>query len=111
MSTIRVTGRQTPACHLLASPLAQPLPSGLLMVPTLISSDPHIRSDEDVLLPARTPVDVLQAIDSVDSTDIQFTLGVNELVVSRETACRSADSAPTDHVPCPDFDGTCSQRK
>ena len=42
MSIIRVTGRQTPACHLLASPLAQPLPSGLLMVPTLvISSDPQ----------------------------------------------------------------------
>ena len=49
---------------------------------------------------------VLQAIDSVDSTDIQFTVGVNELVVSRETVCRSADSAPADHVPCPDFDGT-----
>ena len=118
MTTIRVTGRQKPACHLLASPLDQPLPSGLLMVPTLISSDPYSRfvrvanlSDEDVLLPARTPVAVLQAIDSVDSTDIQFTVGVNELVVSRETVCRSADSAPADHVPCPDFDGTSSQRK
>ena len=54
---------------------------------------------------------VLQAIDSVDSTDIQFTVGVNELVVSRETACRSAHSAPADHVPCLDFDGTSSQRK
>ena len=118
MTTIRVTGRQKPACHLPASPLAQPLPSGLLMVPTLISSDPHSRlvrvanlSDEDVLLPARTPVAVLQAIDSVDSTDIQFTVGVSELVVSRETVCCSADSAPADHVPCPDFDGTSSQRK
>ena len=118
MTTIRVTGRQKPACHLLASPLAQPLPSGLLMVPTLISSDPYSRfvrvanlSDEDVLLPSRTPVAVLQAIDSVDSSDIQFTVGVSELVVSRETVCRSADSAPADHVPCPDFDGTSSQRK
>ena len=118
MTTIRVTGRQKPACHLLASPVAQPLPSGLLMVPTLISSDPYSRfvrvanlSDEDVLLSARTPVAVLQAIDSVDSTDIQFTVGVNELVVSRETVCRSADSAPADHVLCPDFDGTSSQRK
>ena len=118
MTTIRVTGRQKPACHLLASPLAQPLPSGLLMVPTLISSDPYSRfvrvanlSDEDVLLPSRTPVAVLQAIYSLDSSDIQFTVGVNELVVSRETVCRSADSAPADHVPCPDFDGTSSQRK
>ena len=118
MTTIRETGRQKPACHLLASPLAQPLPSGLLMVPTLISSNPYSRfvrvanlSDEDVLLPARTPVAVLQAIDSVDSTDIQFTDGVSELVVSREAVCRSADSAPADHVPCPDFDGTSSQRK
>ena len=118
MTTIRATGGQKPACHLLASPLAQPLPSWLLMVPTLISSDPYSRfvrvanlSDEDVLLPARTPVAVLQAIDSVDSTDIQFTVGVSELVVSRETVCRSADSAPADHVPCPDYDGTSSQRK
>ena len=38
-------------------------------------------------------------------------LNHNELVVSRETACRSADSAPADHVPCPDFDGTSSQQK
>ncbi len=28
MTTIRVTGRQKPACHLLASPLAQPCPVG-----------------------------------------------------------------------------------
>ena len=83
MSTIRVTGRQKPACHLLASPLAQPLPRGLLMVPTLSSSDPYSRfvrvanlSNEDVLLPARTPMAVLQVIDRVDSTDIHFTVAV-----------------------------------
>ena len=29
----------------------------------------------------------------------------------RETVCRSGDSAPADHVPCPDADGTSSQRK
>ena len=29
----------------------------------------------------------------------------------RESVCRSGDSAPADHVPCPDVDGTSSQRK
>ena len=61
------------------------------MVPTLISSDPSSRfigianlSGEDVLLPARTSVVLLQAIGSVDNIDIQYTVGVNELMVSRE---------------------------
>ena len=68
MITIRVKGRQKPARHLYATPLAQPLPRELLMVPTLISSDPSSRfigianlSGEDVLLPARTSVTLLQA--------------------------------------------------
>ena len=29
----------------------------------------------------------------------------------RETVCRAGDSAPADHVPCPNVDGTSSQRK
>ena len=63
MITIRMRDRQKRACRLFASPLAQPLAHGLLMVPTLINSDPYNRfirianlSAEDVLLPARTPV-------------------------------------------------------
>ena len=86
MPTVRVTGRQKPACHRFAAPLAQPLPHGLLMVPTLVSSDPYSRfvkvanlSDEDVLLPARAPAALLQAVDSVERNDIQFSVGINEL--------------------------------
>ena len=103
MITIRVTGRQKPACHLIASPLAQPLPRRPSLVPTLASSDPYHRfiriankSAEDVLLPARTSVALFQAVDNVDSTDMQFTAGVNELVVSRETADCPTDFAPAD---------------
>ena len=108
-NSIRVTGRQNPACHLYATPLAQPLPRGLLTVPALIGSDPSNRfitianlSGEDVLLPARTSVALLQAIGSVDNNDIRFTVGLNDLVVSRETANRPADSAPARHISCPD---------
>ena len=118
MITSRVTGRQKPACHLYASPLAQPLAHGLLMVPTLIGSAPYNRfirianlSGEDVLLPARPSVALLQSTGSEDNNDTQFTIGVNELVVSRETANRPADSAPAHYISCPDFDGTSSQRK
>ena len=74
MATIRVTGRKKPACHLFAAPLAQPLPYGLLMVQTLVSSDPYSRfvrvanlSDEDAFLPARTTVALLQAVDGTSS--------------------------------------------
>ena len=81
-----VTGRQKPACYLLAAPLAQPLPHGLLMVPILSSSNPYSRfiratnlSDEDVFLLARTPVALLQAIDSIESNNIQFPVGINQL--------------------------------
>ena len=118
MPTVRVTGRQKPACHLFAAPLAQPLPHGLLMVPTLVSSDPYSRfvkvanlSDEDVLLPARAPAALLQAVDSVETNDIQFSVGIKEMVVSKETASSSTDLAPEDHIFCPDFDGTSSKRR
>ena len=37
--TLRITGVQRPSRHLLASPLAQPLPRGLLLIPTLVSGD------------------------------------------------------------------------
>ena len=74
MATIRVTGRKKPACHLFAAPLAQPVPYGLLMVQTLVSSDPYSRcvrvanlSDEDAFLPARTTVALLQAVDGTSS--------------------------------------------
>ena len=53
---------------------------------TLVSSDPYTRfvrvahlANEDVLLPASTPVALLQAVDSVERNDIQFSVGINEL--------------------------------
>ena len=61
------------------------------MVRTLVHGDPYSRfvrfanlSDEDMLLPVRTPVVLLQAVDSVESNNIQFSVSINELVVSRD---------------------------
>ena len=39
LATIRIKGAQKPLRQLLASPLAQPPPGGLLLVPTLVSED------------------------------------------------------------------------
>ena len=58
LATIRITGVQKPLRQLLASPLAQPLPGGLLLVPTLVSEEATQRcirianlSEEDYILP------------------------------------------------------------
>lgn len=74
LTNIRITGVQKPLCHLLASPLAQPLPGGLLLIPTLMSEDATQHcvciaelSEEDYILLSRTPVAVLYAIDGVES--------------------------------------------
>ena len=73
LATIRITAVQKPLRHLLALPLAQPLPGGLLLVPTLVSEDATqccVRianlSEEDYILPSRTPVAVFHAIDGVE---------------------------------------------
>ena len=39
MATVPVTGNQQTTSHLLASPLAQPLPGGLMLIPTLVSKE------------------------------------------------------------------------
>ena len=74
--TLRITGVQRPSRHLLASPLAQPLPRGLLLIPTLVSGDATQRcvrlanlSAEDYILARRTPVAVLHAVDGIESDD------------------------------------------
>ena len=79
LAAIRITGVQKPLRQLLASPVAQPLPGGLLLVPTLVNEDATQRcvrvanlSEEDYILPSRTPVEVLHAIDGAEwrrSTD------------------------------------------
>ena len=62
LATIRITEVQKPLRQLLVSPLAQPPPGGLLLVPTLVSEDATQRcvriadlSEEDYILPSRTP--------------------------------------------------------
>ena len=114
--TLRVTGVQRPSRYLLASPLAQPLPRGLLLIPTLVSGDATQRcvrlanlSAEDYILARRTPVAVLHAVDGIESDEgVQITTTCNEMTVSMEPSI--AESAPSDAVPCPAFDGTDDER-
>ena len=92
LATIRITGVQKPLRQLLASPLAQPLPVGLLLVPTFVSEDATQRcvriadlSEEDYILPSRTPVAVLHAIDGVESDEgVQITTACNEMTITVE---------------------------
>ena len=118
MATVPVTGNQQTTSHLLASPLAQPLPGGLMVIPTLVSKDHSSRyirvanlTQEDCHLPARTPIAVLHAVEPEDShqDDIAFTAGVRELIISREP--RAAQSPQPASISCPDFDGTADQRE
>ena len=114
--TLRITGVQRPSRHLLASPLAQPLPRGLLLIPTLVSGDVTQRcmrlanlSAEDYILARRTPVAVLHAVNGIESDEgVQITTTCNEMTVSMEPSI--AESAPSDAVPCPAFDGTDDER-
>lgn len=116
LTTVRITGVQQPLRHLLASPLAQPLPRGLLLIPTLVQGDTTQRcvrvanlSEEDCILPPRTPVAVLHAVESIESDEgVQITATCSEMTVTREQS--TAERTPPDTVPCPAFDGTDRQR-
>ena len=110
--TLGITGVQRPSRPLLASPLAQPLPRGLLLIPTLVSGDATQRcvrlanlSAEDYILARRTPVAVLHVVDGIESDEgVQITTTCNEMTVSMEPSIEEtlpSMSAPSDAVPCP----------
>ncbi|KAL8586473.1 hypothetical protein ACOMHN_050068 [Nucella lapillus] len=115
-ATIRISNGPHSPFHLLASPLSKPLPGSLLLIPTLVSKDPSARfvrianlSSEDHFLPTRSPVAVLETVDSVeDKHGPQVTLGVNELLISTEGA---EPTSPPSPIPSPQFDGTTSQQQ
>ena len=110
--TLRITGVQGPSRPMLASPMAQPLPRGLLFIPTLVSGNATQRcvrlanlSAEDYILARRTPVAVLHAVDGIESDEgVQITTTCNEMTVSMEPSI--AEYAPSDAVSSPAFDGT-----
>ena len=116
LATIRITGAQKPLRQLLASPLAQPLPGGLLLMPTLVSEDARQRcvrianlSEEDYILPSRTPVAVLHAIDGAENDKgVQITRACNKMTITVEHS--TAEATAPEAVPCPAFDGTDGQR-
>ena len=116
LATIRITGVQKPSRHFLASPLAQPLPGSLLLVLTLVSEDATQRcdrianlSEEDCILPSRTSLAVLHAVDSIESDEgIHITTACNEMTITVENA--TTETATPETVPCPAFDGTDGQR-
>ena len=74
MASVRISGvRQH---NLVAEPCHQPLPAGLILVPTLISGDQSLRyvrvvnlTEEDIVLRGRTPIEALHAVDTVDSEE------------------------------------------
>ena len=92
LATIRITRMQKPLRQLLASPLAQPLPGGLLLVPTLVSEDATQRcvrianlSEENYILPSRTPVAILHVIDGAESDEgVQITTACSEMTITVE---------------------------
>ena len=66
-------------------------------------------SAEDYILARRTPVAVLHAVDGIESDEgVQITTTCNEMTVSMGPFI--AESAPSDAVPCPAFDGTDDER-
>ncbi|KAK7488583.1 hypothetical protein BaRGS_00020200, partial [Batillaria attramentaria] len=115
-ATIRITSTQKSCAPLLASPLAQPLPQGLLLIPTLVSDQPSQRyvrlvniTSEDCILPARTPVAQLHAASCFEGQDIQVRANCSQLTVDIERV--STDPAAPGTVPCPDFDGDDEDRQ
>nr|KAG5706518.1 hypothetical protein BaRGS_028689 [Batillaria attramentaria] len=119
MSTVRVTGPRDQNCSLMAAPLGQPLPGGLVVVPTLLEGDNKHRfvrmanmSPEDVLLPARTPVAWLHAVDGIEEDEaVQVTVSCSEVTITPKSA-ESTPTADVPKVPLPaTFDGTHEQRR
>ncbi|KAK7483472.1 hypothetical protein BaRGS_00025271, partial [Batillaria attramentaria] len=115
-ATIKITSTQKSCDPLLASPLAQPLPQGLLLIPTLVSDQPSQRyvrlvniTSEDCILPARTPVAQLHAASCFEGQDIQVRANCSQLTVDIERV--STDPAAPGTVPCPDFDGDDEDRQ
>ena len=118
VANIQITGRShSQSDHKLANPyialpMAQSLPRGLMLVPTLISASGirHIRvanlSGEDCMLPAKTPLARLETVDYVESGQAE--------VVCREHSIEIGwkGQVPEDQetIPCPEIDATPSQR-
>ena len=106
---------QKPSCHLLASPLAQLLPVGLLLIPTLVSEDVTqccVRianlSEEDCILPSCIPVVVLHADDGTKNDEgMHITTACNEMTITMEPTITEA--MPPGTVPCPAFGGMDGQ--
>ena len=107
----------SPACatHLVAEPMQTSLPGGLMLVPTLMSTDIEYRcvrlvnvTSLSVCLKLRTPVPVLRATDGVKGDEVSLT--VNEHTIAYETDTTQLSDCNV-NVPCPDFDGTIEERE
>ena len=112
---VRIT---IPACPslLVAEQLQTSLPGGLMLVPTLISSDREYRyvrlvnvTSASVCLQPRTPIAMLHVAESVKGDEISVTL--NESTISYETCTTTPLRDSNVNVPCPDFEGTTEHRE
>ena len=112
---VRIT---SPACstQLVAEQLQTSLPGGLMLVPTLISSNREYRyvrlvnvTSSSVCLQPRTPIAVLHVAEGVKGDEVTLTL--NESTISYETCTATPLRDSNVNVPCPDFEGTTEQRE
>jgi hypothetical protein len=98
--TAKVTSNTSLHNYLFASPLQQPLPCGVIMVPTVVSDDCHHRfirlvnlSNVNCFLPARTPVATLENLDFVSSPNgLTVSMDENHILVSDHSVDDETDS-------------------
>ena len=103
---------------LIAEPLLDPLPGGLVLIPTLTGEQRELRhvrvvnlSHSDVVLRPGTRIAVLVEAEEIGSEDLKFVSqqGSNAVYVERVSASESRTTQTP--FPCPDFDGTACQRR
>ena len=89
IATVKIRSPTDCKSVMLASPLNQPLPKGLMMVPTLLSGQSQHRyvrianlSAEDKILPEKLPVAWLEKVDEPREQTTSIMLQVNELIIS-----------------------------
>ena len=110
VATIRITSAEGLKGNVLATPLTQPLPRGLIGVPTLVDErqgQRYIRianlSAEDQLLSAKLPVALLERVD-VETKQIPVELQVNEIVIGSASTQKEQENEKKNNTAFPEFD-------
>jgi transposase InsO family protein len=115
---VKVTSRPQHQ-RLVAEPCNHTLPSGLVVVPTLLGEDPSSRfvrvanlTGEDIILEPRTPIATLQAVQAVDTpTDVTVEVGPDEIRVHPPAPSTQSTSSEALAAKLQDFTGTPDQKE